>query len=882
MKLQHIYLIAAAIFLLLPVNLKAENHTKKIIVGYFDKNPVIFKTENGEADGLAKDILTDVAHANNWHLKYVHGSFPEIIRMLYEKKIDIMVPLVYSNQRAKHFDYTYNSILQTWGALFTNRESGINTILDVNGKKIAYLEETIFYEEFKKLLDSFQINCMFIKIDSYDRMFEGIVNNIYDGGIGDRLNIVGKPKHIVNQLDYSIVFHPVELFFAGYDREILVAIDEYLKHGKNNPTSNYSLHVQKWLSGVPPEKMVVPIILETCLVIAVLAFLFYFIFRLPLVRKLFGLSEIVESYAARNVLFFSVTMLAVAWTIDSLIEFFWFNSPNYSFLHFFYASGDTNELLDRLIYIIAILFGGVVVSRVIEKLSEEQNNTRKLAEYLRVTLDSIGDAVITTDLDGKIVNMNPVAEKLTEYKTDIARNKPLPEVFNIINGETREKVENPAEEVLKYGNKVGLANHTILISKSGKEYQIADSAAPIKKPNGEIIGVVLVFRDITEEYKLQKQLQHSQKMDAIGQLAGGIAHDFNNIIGGIIGAAEVLQYQLKSDENSKKYVSMIMNSAERAAELASKLLAFSRRQKAGSTPVDIHHVIKEVVDILKTTIDKRIEIIIDLHAESAWVIGDPSQLQNVFLNLGINSSHALPDGGTIHIRTRNISLSQTYCNTSSFDIKAGSYIEIEVEDNGTGIAKEHLPHIFEPFFTTKEQGKGTGLGLSAVYGTVQQHKGAINVYSEVGKGTCFHIYFPVTEDHPSTPVIVEKPVLGEGTILLVDDEVVIRTTGKALLKEYGYTVYLAENGENALEIFKSKKDEIDLVILDMIMPKMNGRQCFYQLKKIKPDIKIIITSGFTKSGDLADLEKNGLFGFIRKPFRGAELSKIVNEAIKRK
>ncbi len=881
MRLKYIFLLVTTVLFIFPLISNAEN-VDKITVGYFDKIPIIFQSKSGEPVGLAKDILSDVSNKYNWEIEYIHGSFSEIINKLKEGKIDIMVPLGYTQQRDALFDYTSKSILQTWGCLFTNREGNIDSIIDVEGKKIAYIEGTMFYRQFKELLGSFRINCEFIKVDSYDMMFEGIVNNVYDGGIGDRLNIVGKPKHIVNKVDYSIVFHPFELFFAGYDKKILTAIDEYLKYGKNDPHSNYSSHVQKWLSGVTPQKPIIPIILEICLVLFVLAFIIYCIFRLPSVRKLFGLSEIVESYAARNVLFFSVAMLIVAWTTDSLMEFFLFNSSGYNFLYFFSASGDTNELINRLIYLVSILLGGIAVSRVIERLSAEQDNTRELAENLRITLNSIGDAVITTDIEGKIVNMNPVAEELTEYRTEEAKNKPLPEIFKIINAETREIVRNPAETVLKHGNIIGLANHTVLINKTGKEYQIADSAAPIKKPNGEIIGVVLVFRDVTEEYELQKQLQHSQKMDAIGQLAGGIAHDFNNMMGGIIGAAEVLQHQLKDDEKSKKYVTMIMNSAERAADLASKLLAFSRRQITGSTPVDIHHIIEEAVSILNNTIDKRIEININFQAKASTIIGDPSQLQNIFLNLGINSSQALPDGGTIQIVTRNIDLNQAYCDTSSFDLKPGNYIQIEVEDNGEGIPEEHLPHIFEPFFTTKEQGKGTGLGLAAVYGTVQQHKGAINVYSEIGKGTCFHIYFPVTEDSASILPRDEKPVFGEGTVLLVDDEAVMRATGKALLEEYGYTVFLAENGEKAVEIFENKKDDIDLVILDMIMPKMNGRDCFFQLKNIKPDIKIILSSGFTKSDDLTDLKENGLSGFIRKPFRGSELSKIVKKAIKGK
>lgn len=383
-----------------------------------------------------------------------------------------------------------------------------------------------------------------------------------------------------------------------------------------------------------------------------------------------------------------------------------------------------------------------------------QKRTVELAESrlnLAVTLDSIGDAVITTDIQGHVTRMNPVAETITGWGLTEAIGHPLSEVLDLIHFTSRESLGNHAQKVLSADKSIEIPNPTILRSKTGEEFLIADSGAPIRSESGETIGVVLVFRDVTEETAVQEQLRQRQKLDAIGELAGGVAHDFNNMLGGIMGSCELLRKRITDDEKAERYLSLIFEASKRSAELANKLLAFSRRQAPGSTPIDIHTVISDTVALLEKTIDKRIEISVEPAAEASMIVGDCSQLQSVFLNLGINASHAMPDGGTLSFKSSLTELSTAYCKSSIFDIVPGSYIEIEVRDSGSGIAPENLSKIFDPFFTTKEQGKGTGLGLAAAYGTVKQHKGAITVYSESGRGTRFHLLFPLTKSFNPAP-----------------------------------------------------------------------------------------------------------------------------------
>lgn len=504
---------------------------------------------------------------------------------------------------------------------------------------------------------------------------------------------------------------------------------------------------------------------------------------------------------------------------------------------------------------------------------------RRSEGNLRTTLDSIGDAVISTDAETRITRMNPVAEALTGWADGEAIGHPLDEVFRVVHSQTRENIGNLAQKVLDCGEIIGLADDVILIARNGSEHEVADSGAPIRNEYGEIAGVVLVFRDVTQERALQVQVQQSHKMDTIGQLAGGVAHDFNNMLGGIIGATELLERLLPDDPKTNKFLSIIMESAERAADLTTKLLAFARKQHVSSTPVDAHLALGNAVSLLENTVDRRVQITTKLAAESTMVVGDLTQLQNVFLNLCINASQAMPEGGNLSISTQVVELDEIFCNISVFDLCPGEYLEVEIRDDGCGISSENMDRIFEPFFTTKEQGKGTGLGLAAVFGTVQQHHGAVAAYSEVGIGSVFSVLLPLTE---SSPVGVRPAVevqTGTGLILVVDDETVMRATAAAILEDLGYEVLLAENGQVGFEIFREKHHEIDLVVLDMIMPEMNGRDCFVEMRKVDPEAKILISSGFTRDDELSDLRAVGLAGFIRKPYRGVVLSQMVSVAL---
>ncbi len=378
--------------------------------------------------------------------------------------------------------------------------------------------------------------------------------------------------------------------------------------------------------------------------------------------------------------------------------------------------------------------------------------------------------------------------------------------------------------------------------------------------------------DISEKKGMEERLFHSQKMDAIGQLAGGVAHDFNNMLSGILGAADMLEKHV--DVIGKSYLDVIVQASERAADLVSKLLTFGRKTKPDLVSLNINKVIDNSVAILERSINKKIVIDRKFIAGHSFVKGDESQLQNIFINMGINAGHAMPNGGSLVFTTSNVIIGENLHNYDP-DVSPGEYVEITVTDTGTGIDSRNIDKIFEPFFTTKEIGKGTGLGLSAVYGIVKEHKGAIYVNSKLGEGTSFNIYFPVVEAVNKSENYVETASLNGGVVLVADDEEINLTIINAILEDLNFKVFSASNGKDALELFKKHIDDIDVVFLDMFMPKMDGKETFRQIRSLKSDAKVVIASGLVKDDKDNDLVNEGVSGYLYKPFRKNEIARLL-------
>ena len=387
--------------------------------------------------------------------------------------------------------------------------------------------------------------------------------------------------------------------------------------------------------------------------------------------------------------------------------------------------------------------------------------------------------------------------------------------------------------------------------------------------------------DVTKEKSLRLQLIQAQKMESLGALAGGVAHDFNNLLQVVLGYSELMISSRKLDQQTLEDLSKINHAAKDGAELARRLLAFSRKGEINRIPVNLNEQVEKLKGMLERTIPKMIEIRLGLNADPAMVTADPTQIDQILLNLAVNATDAMPNGGKLNIETTNVALDEEECRLH-VGSKARDCVLLTVSDTGVGMDPQTLEQIFEPFFTTKSEGKGTGLGLSIVYGVVRRHEGFIKCDSEPGRGTTFRIYLPALSENAVKNVDVGPDVPPKGgneTILLVDDEEFVRDLAVRFLTSAGYNVITASNGREAIEIFERHKNRISLIILDLIMPEIGGLQCLEELTRIDPKARIIIASGFAVNEDERKIIEATARGFVSKPYQVQHVLDAVRKAI---
>jgi len=394
--------------------------------------------------------------------------------------------------------------------------------------------------------------------------------------------------------------------------------------------------------------------------------------------------------------------------------------------------------------------------------------------------------------------------------------------------------------------------------------------------------LIISLVDLTDIKRLEAQLLQAQKMEAIGQLAGGVAHDFNNILTAIIGYASLLKMNVKKDKALSAYVDPILSSAEKAAHLTQGLLAFSRKQIIEPKHVDLNEIIRKIEQLLIRLLSEDVELHISCVNQPITIFADAGQVEQILINLATNARDAMSEGGLLSICTDVTVFTENNLvdNQQDYEKKPGKYAVISVSDTGCGMSRETIEHIFEPFYTTKEVGKGTGLGLSIVYGVIKQHSGYISVYSEPDSGTTFRIYFPLVKAMAEEQSIeLPLPERGSETILVAEDDDVTRELSKLVLEKFGYKVIEATDGEDAVEKFNLHQDHIDLVLMDVIMPKLNGKAAYDAMRKINPKMKALFISGYT-----ADIiHKKGIFesniNFISKPVTPESLTRKIREVL---
>ena len=486
-------------------------------------------------------------------------------------------------------------------------------------------------------------------------------------------------------------------------------------------------------------------------------------------------------------------------------------------------------------------------------------------------------AIVTFDPEGVVTMWNPAAERIFGW----SENEALGTLLPFVQADKQEEFLALRRRALL--GEVFTESELHRRRADGSPIVVSVSTSPLRRPDGTIYGIMSILTDITYVRRMEEQLRQSQKMEAVGRLAGGVAHDFNNLLTAISGYSDLLLHRLPEYSTLRRDVEEIRKAGDRAAALTRQLLAFSRRQVLQPKILDLNTVVTKMGPMLGHLIGKDIELSTDLSPSLSRVKADPGQIEQVILNLAVNARDAMPDGGRITIATADAALSPAYAAVHP-EVRPGPHVLLSVADTGQGMSDETQAHLFEPFFTTKERGKGTGLGLATVYGIVQQSGGHIRVSSAADRGSTFLIYLPRVEAPEDGARGSDRPLLphpspGTETVLLAEDEEVVRRLAREILSGNGYKVLEAGNGREALLLSEAHRGEIHLLLTDVVMPKMSGRELGERIRLQRPDLRILYMSGYTDDAILRQGVLEDGIPFLQKPFTAEGLARKVREVL---
>jgi len=504
----------------------------------------------------------------------------------------------------------------------------------------------------------------------------------------------------------------------------------------------------------------------------------------------------------------------------------------------------------------------------------EKKSLKQSEEKYRIVLEANPDPVVAYDMEGKVTYFNMAFTNVFGWTLEECFGKTM-DVF--VPEDAWPETKMMIDKVLSGENFSGI--ETRRYTKEGNIIPVSISGSIYMGEDGDPMGSVINLRDISEQKELEKQLQQAQKMEAVGTLAGGIAHDFNNLLMGIQGCASLLYFDIDSSHPGFEYLNRIEDYIKNAANLTKQLLGFARSGKYEVKPTDMNEIVDKSSDMFGRT-KKEITIHKKNQAHIWTVDVDQSQIEQVILNLYVNAWQAMSGTGELYIQTENVILNDN--DVKPYGVTSGKYVKISVTDTGIGINKNIQHRIFDPFFTTKEMSRGTGLGLASAYGIIKGHGGIINVQSTEGEGTTFNIFLPASSKKIVKEKMRQKEILkGTETILFVDDEDMIIDVGCDILKKLGYEVLTAKSGKEAIEIYRINQKQIDLVILDMVMPEMGGGDTYDRLRDVNPDIKVLLSSGYSIDGHAEKILSRGCDGFIQKPFDIKNLSLEIRKILDR-
>ena len=915
---KYLFLLISLIFIHITAPLTSGS-SNLVKVGVYQNAPLTFVEENENPKGFFIDILEHIAGEKGWEIEYVPSSLPECLSNLEKGDIDLLGGITYSEIRGRNFNYSIESVITNWGQMYLNKKSDIESIIDFKGKKIAVLHNDIYFLNLRELVNQFGIKCRFIEAFDYEDVLELVEIGRCEAGLVSQIYGLQRERDY-NIIKSSIILSPQRLYWAspkGKNQELLHILDSYIRKLKDNHQSIYYESLANWFHIGEKSKFEkwFKWVISSFAALLILFFTISLILRVQVKSKTNELliknkklnKEIKYRKEAEGALKF--TQFAVDHSSDAA---FWIGSDarftyvNEAVCRFLGYSKD--ELLTMTVHDIDPNFpkeiwaehwaglkhrgsnvieshhrnkaGDIFPVEISVNYVEFEGNEyhcafardisfRKRAEKAlmeseekyRTVLEANPDPVVVYDIEGKVIYFNPAFTRVFGWNLEERLGKKM-DLF--VPEETWRETKMMIEKVLAGERFSGI--ETQRFNKNGEIVPVNISGAIYKDQNGKPIGSVINLRDITEQKKIETQLQQALKMESIGTLAGGIAHDFNNILGIIIGNTELALDDIPEKERARFNLEEIREAGQRAKDVVKQLLSFARKTELEQKPIKLIPVVKDAIKLLRAAIPVNIDIRQNIDNTSDTIFADSTQIHQLIINLCTNATHAMEDtGGILEIGIKNVVLDEVSAALYP-DLAAGEYVNLTISDTGSGIRPEIRERIFDPYFTTKEVGKGTGMGLSVVHGIVKNYGGAVSVESELGKGTKFYIHFPVIEKESmiETKTVEELPT-GNERILFVDDDKSIVYVCRYRLERLGYQVETKNNPVEALELFRTNPDQFDLVITDMAMPQMTGEQMMKEMLKIRPDTPIILCTGFSEKMDEKKAKEIGAAEYVEKP-----------------
>ncbi len=892
----------------------------KFRAGIYNNNPKVFVDTNGRPAGFFVDITDEIARQNNFQIEYINGEWADNIRKLESGELDLLLDVSYTTERAQKFRLNKRFVIESWVQAFSLPARRIYRIEDLRGKKIAVIENSIQQQYLKNdLIKEFNLDCTVIAVQGYRDMVRAVKSGEADLFFGDRFFYFSseRPEDIVPS---PVVIRPQGLYYAfrkDFDQVIIDRFDSTLLVMQNNGNTAYYRAMNKWFNR--DAQMTIPLWLKIIMagVPAVAAFIALHMFvwnrrlRAAVKRETERLFENekkfeylirnsgdtfviigadgVQNYispSSEKVTGYTVDECKVPLNllihpddIEHVLAVFneCIKHPDRTYQvqyrHIHKTKGWVNLEAVGQSYIHDPAINGVIVN--VRDITERKKIENELMLF-RESVENSTDAIGLSTPDGRHYYQN---RAMTALLGEIGDNPPASAFVD------RKKGEDIFRTIMSGGQWTG----EVKMYSTDRQIKDIDLRAYANRDSsGKITALVGILTDITDRKReerekeiLQVQLTQAQKMDSIGRLAGGVAHDFNNMLSVILNQAEI--GLLKTPPEHPVYARLleIEKAAKRSASLTRQLLSFARKQTITPEILDLNVTIEKIITMLKRLIGEDIELAW-MPCDSVWPVKvDPSQIDQILANLCVNARQAITDIGRITIETKNVIL-DIFSSKDNPDLVPGEYVMLAISDNGSGMDAEIRSHLFEPFFTTKDIGKGTGLGLATVYGIVKQNSGVINVYSEPGIGTTFRIYFPRNAgvSVELQPLAIDKQlVTGHETILLVEDEPMIMEITVSMLEEFGYRVLPASSPDHALNIAREYPENIDLLLTDVVMPGMNGRELSAKLLSIRESLKVLFISGYTANVIAQHGVLDEVVHFIHKPFTMNDLAVKVRETL---